>query len=230
MNLRSPLSTAGRHLAPTNVGLNRLRLISRRPPRTGVSSADEEGFDRAVEFAVQTSCYWRLSYASFGQLRIAAQLVDAEGGAHLWADRFDGSLQDVFELQDKVASSVAGVIEPALQAAEIAYCETALRLSPRGQIGVVYNTIGFNLLLSRRFEEAIPKLLLAIHDQPNQPSQYRMLAVCYAHLGRLDEARATIERLRAVAPVVVPDFGFVRKPEQRELCSRGLRLALGECE
>ena len=41
-------------------------------------------------------------------------------GTHLWADRFDGSLEDVFELQDKVAISVAGVIEPALQAAEIA--------------------------------------------------------------------------------------------------------------
>src|SRR5262249_51562706 len=40
-------------------------------------------------------------------------------GAHLWADRFDGSLEDVFQLQDKVASSVAGVIEPTLQAAEI---------------------------------------------------------------------------------------------------------------
>ena len=40
-------------------------------------------------------------------------------GTHLWADRFDGSLEDVFELQDKVAVSVAGVIEPALQAAEM---------------------------------------------------------------------------------------------------------------
>ena len=38
-----------------------------------------------------------------------------ESGAHLWADRFDGSLEDVFELQDKVAIGVAGVIEPALQ-------------------------------------------------------------------------------------------------------------------
>jgi adenylate cyclase len=55
-----------------------------------------------------------------GQVRITAQLVGAEGGAHLWADRFDGSLEDVFELQDKVAISVAGAIEPALQAAETA--------------------------------------------------------------------------------------------------------------
>ena len=54
------------------------------------------------------------------RVRIGAQLIEAETGAHLWADRFDGSLEDVFDLQDKVASSVAGVIEPALQAAETA--------------------------------------------------------------------------------------------------------------
>jgi adenylate cyclase len=53
------------------------------------------------------------------QVRITGQLIDAVTGAHLWADRFDGSLKDVFELQDKIAVSVAGVIEPALQAAEM---------------------------------------------------------------------------------------------------------------
>src|SRR4029434_501257 len=53
------------------------------------------------------------------RIRITGQLIDAVTGAHLWADRFDGSPEDVFELQDKVAVSVAGVIEPALQAAEM---------------------------------------------------------------------------------------------------------------
>jgi TolB-like protein/class 3 adenylate cyclase len=53
------------------------------------------------------------------RVRITGQLIDATTGTHLWADRFDGSLEDVFELQDKVAVSVAGVIEPRLQAAEI---------------------------------------------------------------------------------------------------------------
>ena len=52
------------------------------------------------------------------RVRITAQLIDALTGTHLWADRFDGSLEDVFELQDKVAVSVAGVIERLLQAAE----------------------------------------------------------------------------------------------------------------
>jgi TolB-like protein/class 3 adenylate cyclase len=53
------------------------------------------------------------------RVRITGQLIDALTGTHLWADRFDGSLEDVFELQDKVATAIAGVIEPTLQAAEI---------------------------------------------------------------------------------------------------------------
>jgi adenylate cyclase len=61
------------------------------------------------------------------RVRITAQLIDATNGAHLWADRFDGELEDVFELQDKVAISVAGVIEPTLRQAEI---ERARRKRP----------------------------------------------------------------------------------------------------
>jgi TolB-like protein/DNA-binding response OmpR family regulator len=53
------------------------------------------------------------------RVRITAQLIEAETGTHLWADRFDGSLENVLDLQDRVAISVAGVIEPKLQAAEI---------------------------------------------------------------------------------------------------------------
>jgi adenylate cyclase len=54
-----------------------------------------------------------------GRVRITAQLIDVFSGTHLWADRFDGSLEDVFELQDQVAIGVAGVIEPTLRQAEI---------------------------------------------------------------------------------------------------------------
>src|SRR5207244_3814795 len=53
-----------------------------------------------------------------GRVRITGQLIDAETGTHLWADRFDGSLENVFELEDRVAITVAGVLEPELQAAE----------------------------------------------------------------------------------------------------------------
>jgi adenylate cyclase len=61
------------------------------------------------------------------RVRITAQLIDATNGAHLWADRFDGSLEDIFDLQDKVAISAAGVIEPTLRRAEI---ERARRKRP----------------------------------------------------------------------------------------------------
>jgi adenylate cyclase len=54
-----------------------------------------------------------------GRVRITGQLIDAVTGAHLWADRYDGALPHVFELQDTVAVSVAGVIEPTLQTAEM---------------------------------------------------------------------------------------------------------------
>src|ERR1700736_2713187 len=49
------------------------------------------------------------------RVRITGQLIDTATGAHIWADRFDGALDDVFELQDQIASSVAGAIEPKLR-------------------------------------------------------------------------------------------------------------------
>ena len=53
------------------------------------------------------------------RLRITGQLIDAATGAHLWADRFDGGMDDVFDLQDKITASVVGAIEPTLRKAEI---------------------------------------------------------------------------------------------------------------
>ena len=56
---------------------------------------------------------------SANRLRITGQLIDAESGTHIWADKFDGDLADVFELQDKITESVVGAIEPSLLVAEI---------------------------------------------------------------------------------------------------------------
>src|SRR5215469_9587681 len=53
------------------------------------------------------------------RVRITGQLIDTTTGAHIWADRFDGALDDIFALQDQVASSVAGAIEPKLRQSEI---------------------------------------------------------------------------------------------------------------
>ena len=53
------------------------------------------------------------------RVRITGQLIDTATGAHLWADRFDGSLEDIFDLQDQVTASVVGAIAPKLEQAEI---------------------------------------------------------------------------------------------------------------
>jgi TolB-like protein/Tfp pilus assembly protein PilF len=311
-----------------------------------------------------------------GRVRITAQLIDALTDAHLWADRFDGSLEDIFELQDKVASSVAGVIEPALLAAEIRrssdrptndltaydmylralarcyssekaeivlaldlltqvierdprygaalalaarchhdlhvngwtedpqasrlkgleltrqavrvaaddadvltnaaqvlayfsedidaaialidrastlnpssargwyrsgwlrlwagqldpaikHCETSLRLSPREHRSNPLMAIGLAHFLARRYEEAKTMLLQSIDERPTWVPTYRFLAACYAHMGRLDAAHDTVQRLRTMTPIVVPAATHWRNPEHRELFLSGLRLAAG---
>ena len=111
----------------------------------------------------------------------------------------------------------------------IELAEVSLRLSPRARIGAVHTVIGASHFLSRRFDEAIAKLLLAIEETPNFPVPYRYLAACYAHMGRLDEARDVIKRLRAITPAVTPpDIMYLRQAEHRELYLSGLRLAACE--
>jgi adenylate cyclase len=53
------------------------------------------------------------------RVRITAQLIDAASGVHLWADRFDGAMEDIFDLQDQVTTSVVGAITPTVEQAEI---------------------------------------------------------------------------------------------------------------
>jgi tetratricopeptide (TPR) repeat protein len=110
----------------------------------------------------------------------------------------------------------------------IKHLEAALRLSPRVRIGSSLAFIGIAHFLSRRFDETVPKLLLAIQEDPIFAQPYRFLAACYAHMGRLDDAREVVQRLRAITPVVVPDASYLRNPEHRELFLSGLRLAAGE--
>ncbi|HZT89703.1 MAG TPA: tetratricopeptide repeat protein [Stellaceae bacterium] len=311
------------------------------------------------------------------RVRITGQLVDAATGAHLWADRFDGSLDDVFALQDSVASSIAGVIEPTLRDAELrhaaerrggdptaydlylralaslstygkerivdalalldeaiarhprfapalalaARCRVdldnydasdehdanrriaielarealrvgaddpgvlgpaamvlgrfgedidaavalidralalnpsfadgwywsgwlrlfagqpepaiehfnrSLRLNPRAQRGFHLSAIGTAQFIARRFDDAVATLRISLEELPSFPSTYRALAACYAQMGRLDEARAVVGRLRSLTPVVLRTADSFRNPEHREFFAAGLRRAAGE--
>jgi adenylate cyclase len=59
-------------------------------------------------------------------VRITGQLVDTTTGTHIWADRFDGALEDIFDLQDQLSTMIVGALSPKLEQAEI---ERAILLS-----------------------------------------------------------------------------------------------------
>jgi adenylate cyclase len=311
------------------------------------------------------------------RVRITAQLLDATTGAHLWADHFDGTLENVFELQDIVASSVAGVIEPTLQTAEyrrsiqrptddltaydlflqarvardsadregtmralelvgqalnrdpnygsalavaagcqcyfyisvwtndleatrhegidlarralrvagddpyilaiaayalglfgediataialvdrslqlnpsyahgwyqsgqlrllagqydlaIEHFETSIRLSPRESRRDIHLTIGMGHFFARRSEKAAEMFGLSLQENSRWPPTLRFMASCLAHMGRLEEAKEMVKRLRAITPVVVPTAEQWRIREDREYYLEGLRLAVGD--
>ena len=86
------------------------------------------------------------------QLRITGQLIEADTGTHLWADKYDGDLEDVFALQDRITESVVGAIEPSLRQAEIARSKR----KPPKDIGA------YDLYL-----QALPHLF-AIRPEPNE--------------------------------------------------------------
>jgi adenylate cyclase len=106
--------------------------------------------------------------------------------------------------------------------------EVSLRLNPRSRIPWAHGVIGAAHFVSRRFDQALPQLLLVTQEDPSHSEAHRYLAACYAHMGRLEDAREIIRRLRAITPVVLPDASYLRNPDQRELFLSGLRLAIGE--
>jgi TolB-like protein len=114
------------------------------------------------------------------RVRIAGQLIDAETGAHLWADHFDGALEDMFDLQDHVTASVVCAIEPKLQRAEI---ERARRKPIENLNAYDYYLRG--LAKVRRWTkngncEALQLFCKAIELDPGLASAYGMAAWCYA--------------------------------------------------
>jgi adenylate cyclase len=132
------------------------------------------------------------------RVRITAQLIDATRGAHLWADRFDGLLEDVFELQDKVAISVAGVIEPALRQSEI---ERARRQRPDSLDAYDLYLRALPCAVTAMPEDAdkaLPLLGKAIELEPDFAAAHAMIAWCheqrYLRGGMQEETRNTALR------------------------------------
>jgi TolB-like protein/class 3 adenylate cyclase len=113
------------------------------------------------------------------RVRITGQLIDASTGAHLWADRFDGELEDVFDLQDEVTANVVGAIAPKLEQAEI---ERAKRKPTESLDAYDYYLRGmaaFHTFSRESNQEALALFSRAIDLDPAFASAYGMAARCY---------------------------------------------------
>ncbi len=115
------------------------------------------------------------------RVRITGQLIDTATGAHIWADRFDGTLDDIFDLQDQVAASVVGAIEPRLRLSEI---ERASR-KPTANL-TVYDLYLRALAQSYRYTEeghaeAVVLLRQALAIDPSYASAAALLGRCRVH-------------------------------------------------
>jgi adenylate cyclase len=134
-------------------------------------------------------------------LRITGELIDASTGAHLWAEKFDGALEDVFELQDSIASRVAGAIDPLLLDTEI----RRARERPISDL-TTYDLYlrGMHLIRSWAREpvaEAIAFLEQAIERDPDYGPALASLALCHAQnfLNGWGDAATESEKARVLA-------------------------------
>jgi adenylate cyclase len=114
-----------------------------------------------------------------GRLRISGQLIDAATGAHLWADRFDGGLEDIFDLQDQVTAKVVGAIAPKLEQAEI----ERTRLKPTESYSAydcyLRGTVGLHQWSRAANDDALSNLYRAIEIDPGYATAYGLAARVY---------------------------------------------------
>jgi TolB-like protein len=113
------------------------------------------------------------------RVRITGQLIDAATGAHLSADRFDGTIEDIFDLQDQITTSVVGAIAPKLEQAEI---ERAKRKPTENLDAYDYflrAMASFYQLRRAAIDEALRLFYKAIELDPSFASAYAMAAWCY---------------------------------------------------
>lgn len=146
------------------------------------------------------------------RVRITGQLIDSTNGAHLWADRFEGSLDNIFELQDQVASGVVGAIDPKLLEAEIA----RVKRKPVASLDAYDCFLRASDLIYRwtdeSHEEALRLLYQAIELDPDYAQAYAFASYCYVwrwSTGRLPDAEyGEARRLAREAIKFGRDDGF----------------------
>lgn len=116
---------------------------------------------------------------SGGRVRVSAQLVDAENDIHLWAEHFDGLLEDIFDLQDQVTARVVGAIAPRLELAEIDRARHKSTESLHAHDYYLRALAAFYRITRTGNDEALASLYRAIEIDPSYATAYGFAARCY---------------------------------------------------
>jgi TolB-like protein/class 3 adenylate cyclase len=139
------------------------------------------------------------------RVRITAQLIDTANAAHIWADRFDGVLDDIFELQDQVASSVVGAIEPKLRQSET---ERAIR-KPTENLGAydlyLRALAEFQKLTQLGRDAAVVLSTRALAIDPDYAPAAALIGWCRVHqavIGAPVSADEIVESVRLATQVI----------------------------
>jgi adenylate cyclase len=145
------------------------------------------------------------------RLRITGQLIDATTGAHLWADRFEGAVEDVFELQDQVTEKVVAALAPRLEQAEI----DRVKRKTIGNLGAydcyLRSLACLQTLSKQNVEEAMALSTQAIDLDPELAPAYGLLLFChaagkgFAAVRNPDENNAEVARLVRIAARIGDD-------------------------
>jgi TolB-like protein/class 3 adenylate cyclase/Tfp pilus assembly protein PilF len=157
------------------------------------------------------------------RVRISGQLIDAATGAHLWADRFDGALEDIFDLQDQVTSSVVGAIAPKLEQAEIERTNRKPTENLDAYDYYLRGLAGIHRWTKEGNDDALANLYRAIELDPNFAAAFGLAARCYVQrrsggwVTDLPVAVAEAERLARRAAALGTDDAVA-------LCTAGFAL------
>jgi len=159
-----------------------------------------------------------------GKVRITVQLIDASSGIHLWSDRFEGELENIFELQDQVASGVVGAIDPKLLEAEMARVKRKVPANYDAYDCFLRAWALIHQWTAKGREEALRLFYRAIELDPDYGQAYAVATMCYGwrKVDGLatdpDNERCETERLAREAIRLGRDDAF-------SLCHAGLALA-----
>jgi adenylate cyclase len=145
--------------------------------------AEQEYFADGIVEEIITALsrfHWLFVIARSGnRVRIAGQLIDTSTDAHLWADRFDGTLEDIFDLQDQVTASVVGAIAPKLEQAEIERAKHKPTENLDAYDYFLRGMAAFHQWTREGNNEALQHFYRAIELDPKFASAYGMAARCY---------------------------------------------------